>query len=209
MEQICPKCGALSGSKKFFGDFCEDCYLGMLNITFPMRIEIPICRICGKVGVTKWEELNKTALDRIVRKNAKGRYERFHVLPLGGEQYEVVFLISDGPNYFETRRKFSLKMKQSVCDECSRATSGYYEAIVQIRGKNVERCSKKILRELRGRTFVSRYLELGEGVDVYVGSKKAVAEALGALKLKPKISDKLYGVKDGRRVYRRTYCVRV
>jgi NMD protein affecting ribosome stability and mRNA decay len=65
------------------------------------------------------------------------------------------------------------------------------------------------MRELTKRTFVSKYVELPEGVDMYAGSKKAVAEVLGVLDLKPKISDKLYGVKDGRRVYRRTYCMRV
>ena len=56
---------------------------------------------------------------------------------------------------------------------------------------------------------MSKYKELDEGIDIYVGSKKEASAALSILKRRPTISDTLYGVKDGRRVYRRTYCVRV
>jgi len=209
MERICPRCGSSSGTKKFFGDFCEDCYLSKIDLTLPERIEVQFCKICRKVRVAKWEGLNKKVLENIVKKNAKGNYESFHVLSCGDNQYEAVFLVSNGSDYFEVRRKFSLKMNNSTCEECSRETSGYYEAIVQIRGKNTGKWSVRIVRELRRRTFVSKYIQLDEGIDLYVGSKKTVAEVLDFLKLKPKISDQLYGVKDGRRVYRRTYCVRV
>jgi len=209
MERICPRCGSSSSTRKFFGEFCENCYLSRIKLELPQRIDVQLCRICGKVRVAKWEELSKTALESIVKKNAKGSYESFHVLSCGNNQYEAVFLVSNGPNYFEVRRRFLLKMNNSTCDECSRETSGYYEAIVQIRGKNAGKWSERIMRGLRRRTFVSRYMPLDEGIDIYVGSKKAAAEVLGLLKLKPRISEKLYGVKDGRRVYRMTYCVRV
>jgi len=208
MEKICPRCGNSSGTKRFFGDFCEDCYLGNIDLTLPMRIEIPFCKICRKVRAAKWEELNKKVLESIVKKNAKGNYESFHVLSCGGNQYEAVFLVSHGSDYFEVKRKFSLKMNNSTCEECSRETSGYYEAIVQIRGKNIDRWATKILKELRTRTFVSKYMEIDEGIDMYVGSRQAAAQVMGIFKLKPKVSDKLYGVKDGKRVYRRTYCIR-
>ena len=209
MERVCPRCGALSGSKKFFGDFCEDCYLDMINLEFPSRVEVPLCKMCGKVRISKWEELSKTALETIVKKNARGGYDSFHVSSLGGHQYEVTFLVSRGSNYFEVKKKFSLKLGKSICDECSRATSGYYEAIIQVRGKHAQRWAEKIMRELKNRTFVSKYKELDEGIDIYVGSKKEASAALSILKRRPTISDTLYGVKDGRRVYRRTYCVRV
>jgi nonsense-mediated mRNA decay protein 3 len=209
MERVCPRCGALSGTKKFFGDFCEDCYLDTINLKFPARIEIQVCKICGKARLSKWGELNKTNLESIVKKNVEGNYDSFHVSHLAGDQYEVTFLVSRGSNYFEVKRRFLLKRNKSICEDCSRATSGYYEAIIQVRGRNAQRWAGKIMRELRGRTFVSKYLELNEGIDIYVGSKKEAAKALSALERKPTTSDKLYGVKDGRRVYRRTYCVRV
>jgi len=209
MEKICPRCGVLSGRKRFIGDFCEDCYLRRISIAFPAQIELPFCEACGRVKLAKWQKLDKNALEKVVRKNAEGSYDSFHVLPLGGNSYEVVFMISKDSNCFEVTKKFYLKKLKSGCDDCRRATSGYYEAILQIRGKTAERWSKKIMRELQHRTFVSKYAELAEGIDIYVGSKKAVSETLGILKLKPKISDKLYGVKDGKRVYRTTYCVRV
>ena len=209
MERVCPRCGALSGSKKFFGDFCENCYLDTINLKFTVRVEIQTCKMCGKVRVSKWEELNKANIESIVKKNVEGNYDSFQVSHIGGDQYEVTFLVSRGSNYFEVKKRFSLKMNKSLCEDCSRATSGYYEAIIQVRGRNTQRWAEKIMRELKGRTFVSKYLELAEGIDIYVGSKKETANVLCVLKRKPSISDKLYGVKDGRRVYRRTYCVRV
>jgi nonsense-mediated mRNA decay protein 3 len=209
MERVCPKCGARSSSKKFFGDFCEDCFLATIDIELPRRIELPACRACGKVRISKWDVLNKTNLKSIVKRNAKGNYDSFHVYLLGGKNYEVVFLVSNGPNCFEVRKEFSLVMNNSLCEDCSRATSGYYEAIIQVRGNNAKRWAEKIIRELKNRTFVSKYKELDEGIDIYVGSRKEASAALSILKRKPSISDKLYGVKDGRRIYRRTYCIRV
>jgi nonsense-mediated mRNA decay protein 3 len=209
MERVCPRCGARSASKKFFGDFCEDCFLATINLELPESIEVQRCKKCGRVRVPKWDEFNGAALENIIKKNAKGSYDSFHIKSLGRNRYEVVFLVSKGSGYFEVRREFSLKMNNSLCENCSRMTSGYYEAIIQVRGRNAKRWAEKIMRELRSRTFVSKYTELAEGVDMYVGSRKGAAQALAALKRKPTISDKLYGVKDGRRVYRRTYCVRV
>ncbi|QLJ52310.1 MAG: hypothetical protein Sv326_0135 [Candidatus Fermentimicrarchaeum limneticum] len=209
MEKICPRCGVLSGRKRFIGDFCEDCYLEMIGIDLPAQIELPFCEVCDRVKLAKWQKLDKNALEKFVKKNVKGRYDSFHITHLEDNAYEVVFLLSKDSNYLEVRRKFSLKKVKTKCDDCRRATSGYYEAILQIRGKKAERWSQKILKELQHRTFVSKYAELAEGIDMYVGSKKAVSETLGILKLTPKVSDKLYGVKDGKRVYRTTYCVRV
>lgn len=67
MERICPKCGALSSSKKFFGDFCEDCYLGMIHLNFPMSIELRSCHLCGKVRAARWEQLGRDVLESIVK----------------------------------------------------------------------------------------------------------------------------------------------
>jgi len=207
MEKICPKCGALSSSKKFIGEFCEDCYFKTIEIPLPSRIELPVCKFCGKVKLKKWEEMGSEVIGLLVRKYAGKGYDSFHIQKLSDDVYEASFNIKKDSNYFQIKKKFSIQKINSVCEECYKKKSGYYEAIVQIRGKRAGVFSSRILREIRRRTFVSRCVESKEGVDLYVGSKKAVAEALAHLNLKPKISDKLFGVKDGRRIYRRTYCV--
>lgn len=207
MEKICPKCGALSNTKKFFGDFCEDCYLKMIDIPLPPRISLPTCKLCGKVKLKGWERFDEDALIKLVRKNTRTEYEELHVRPLTDQLYEAVFTIKKNSNYFQIRKEFLLQRINSLCDECCKRRSGYYEAIVQIRGENARKQFRKIMREIERRTFVCRWVELDEGFDIYAGSKKAVGEALSSLNLKPKVSDKLFGVKDGRRIYRRTYCV--
>ncbi|MEM3555817.1 MAG: NMD3-related protein [Candidatus Micrarchaeia archaeon] len=207
MEKICPKCGALSSKKKFIGEFCEDCCFKAINIPLPSKVELPFCKFCGKVKVKKWAELSRETLTEIVKRNAGKFCDSFHIQQLREGVYEVTFNIKRNSNYFQIKKQFSIQKINSVCDECYRKKSGYYEAIIQIRGERARNLSNKVIREIEKRTFVSRCVESKEGIDFYVGSKKAAAEALASLNLKPKISDKLFGVKDGRRVYRRTYCV--
>jgi NMD protein affecting ribosome stability and mRNA decay len=98
-----------------------------------------------------------------------------------------------------------------LCTDCSRRSGGYFEAIIQLRG-SAEKTAKArdaLVARIEERSFVSKVEQLREGVDVYAGSRKAALEALREMRLKHGTSAKLFGVKDGRRVYRFTYCVRL
>lgn len=103
-----------------------------------------------------------------------------------------------------------LKRKESLCDACSQKFSGYYEGIIQVRGRYARdpQFVDLLLKKLEKATFVQKVVELKEGIDIYYGDRAITRSILSAMKLKPKVSNKLYGVKDGQRVYRTTFLIR-
>lgn len=98
-----------------------------------------------------------------------------------------------------------------LCVDCSRRSGGYFEAIIQLRGsaENTAKARDELVERMERGSFVSKVEQLREGVDIYAGSRKEALAALREMRLKHTSAAKLFGVKDGRRVYRFTYCVRL
>jgi nonsense-mediated mRNA decay protein 3 len=211
MEKICPTCGVSSGKRKFVGNFCLDCHLKTVRIEIPSRIKIQICKSCGKIKSGKWQEKTDELLGKIIAREAKGKFDAVKVSKIEGNRYLASFLVEIDSTPFEIKREFEIVFDKALCENCSREVSGYYEAIVQLRGdkSRVEKFAGKLERILTKETFISKIIESRNGIDIYAGSKQAVAAALNYLNCKPNISDKLYGVKDGKRIFRRTYCIRL
>jgi NMD protein affecting ribosome stability and mRNA decay len=92
-------------------------------------------------------------------------------------------------------------------------SGGYFEAIVQLRGENRERLRQfgaSLEKRLSEKTFVSKVDEKKEGIDLYIGSSKAVVADFSNRGIKALISRKLFGKdKEGRTTYRTTFLVRL
>jgi NMD protein affecting ribosome stability and mRNA decay len=126
-------------------------------------------------------------------------------------RYRTVFVVRAGGGFVEAVKPFRAKKIDTICVDCSRAASGYFESIVQVRSGDASRAKKlaeKIRRALCKSTFVAKTEESRHGIDLYVGSNKATMLVLDRLGLAPEKSAKLHGLKDGQRIYRTTYCVR-
>ena len=214
MRKICPRCGADDSKKRFIGLFCEDCYAERLDISIERNITISTCRKCGRVHLgNEWVPPTRQNIERILKRSIKGKYEsvRFIVPESGEGDSTAVFLIRAGDGFVEVVRQFTLSRHLTLCEDDSRATSGYYEAIIQVRCHDLSKSAslaEKIKNEISRKSFVTRFEESKYGFDIYVGSNKVAAAALETLGLKAERSAKLHGVKDGQRIYRITYCVR-
>lgn len=213
MLKVCPRCGANSGVKKFIGAFCEDCFAERVQLSLPRSIPISICKTCGRIRTVKWEPLSRHSLEKLARREIKGKYENVRfIFPDSGEgTASAVFLVAAGDSFVEIPRQFELLHKKTQCEDCSRASSGYFEAIIQLRGdeKKVERMCGRLSRSLQRSTFINRIEEQKGGVDLYIGSNKETQELIEELGIDAEKSFTIGGVKDGRRVYRTTYCIRV
>ncbi len=210
MDKVCPACGAKSSEKKFVGDFCTQCYSSRIPLEVPRVISVLQCTACGKIKDGKeWVHGNERNIEKQVLSKVRGKVSnaRVELEPVP----RIVFLVDVGDSFLEVVRKFELRREGSVCTNCSRKTSGYFEAIVQLRGDfdTIGKTLGKLERKLEKSTTISRLEELREGVDLYVVSKKATGEALSELGLHFTTSNKLFGVRDGQRIYRTTFCVRV
>jgi 60S ribosomal export protein NMD3 len=168
----------------------------------------PFLRIHPEVGVRsiRWEERGATATVRSMAGDARVSFR--------GVERHVPLAVD-------------VRLQSRNCLECSRKSGHYYTAVVQLRGPT-ERLSEKprelkarlerrwseILREARPdwRKAISWEEERPEGWNIYFTESLAARSIARFVKqrygIRPVESASLFGRKDGRDVYRVTFCLR-
>jgi nonsense-mediated mRNA decay protein 3 len=198
-----------------------------------------MCPTCGarKVG-RHWEGRGRTSLlgaedlmpflephPEVAIRRVEWTDESVH--PLLRTIEGVVALRFRGTERHELVR-FTVKVVHQTCSDCSRRTGHYYTALIQLRAAEDARREKAVDRRARllrrwdegmkdarseWRQSISWYEERPEGLDFYLTdttAAKALARWIKSrLSATLKESATLYGRKDGRDVYRVTFCVRV
>jgi nonsense-mediated mRNA decay protein 3 len=116
--------------------------------------------------------------------------------------------------------------REESCDRCSRISGGYFEGVVQVRadGRRLTPHERDVAARIAGEveerlqvggsrlSFISRMTE-EEGLDIIVGQntmgEQIAQEITGALGGRYTVHPKLAGEKDGKRLYRITYSIRL
>lgn len=207
MELLCPKCGASNKDVGFSGPFCVKCR--PVEIKCPKRMEFMRCSKCKRVRLKgNWVACSDEKLAQEVISKCKGEF-------LSGTysfmNQEATFFVGDKDHMFPVKRSIKANVIKNICPDCVRKSGGYFEAIIQLRGKGAKiskhgRLFKKMLFK---KTFVTKEEQVKEGLDLYIGSSRAVVEMLAELGIRARISRKLAGEKAGKRLYRTTFLVRV
>lgn len=235
--QFCPKCG--KDTDVLFENVCRECFLKTHKlIDCPLVIHIKTCPTCGSFfRKGKWAFSNnetKNVLDSVrdeISIDKKAKNVEIFLTPnkLDKSIYRVGIGVTAEINGIAITEETELEVRvgKEACDACSRIAGGYFEGIVQVRAENrlptkeeLTR-SENIARKLAGRyqdkgdrlSFISRTVELDEGIDIYVSSTKlgkqvcnAVIEVFGG---KFSESPSLIGQKDGVEIYRVTFSLRL
>ena len=203
---ICPKCGRKSDEIEFIDAFCTNCY--PVSIKLPDPLFFDQCKRCSRVRFgNEWRETNTTELGRIVTGKCKGDFSKVHY---DFEKEILTFSIIRLGKQLIITRSFPVTIKIQMCPQCSRISGGYYEGIMQLRGteRTVKKYAHMIEKRLRETSFISRVEEYRKGIDIYFGSTRAAIEVLGGLHVTYQITKKLFGMQEGKRVYRSTIVVR-
>jgi len=213
---FCVECGR--ETEKLYDGMCIDCYIKKHNFFSIPVIDIAICKECGAYRIGgKWyrKDIEERLMEYIEGKIEK---EIDCDAEINIEKGEIICRGEFGG--VEIKRRLPLKMRERhiLCDRCSLKKGGYFEAVLQVRKKNL----KKEMQEIEGiinrkidemNTFISKRENRREGIDYYIGSKKAAAAAAKEIKesfnAEMKKSSSLIGMKDGKELYRDTYMVRL
>jgi nonsense-mediated mRNA decay protein 3 len=201
---ICPKCGRKSEDVEFIEAFCVDCYPA--NIKVPRKVEIVQCRKCEKIRVKgEWVPYSEKRVAEHVASKCKGEFDSAECSPGEGK---ITFTI-EGKKKVE--RSIDVELVPTMCTYCSRISGGYYQGLIQLRGnpKRIAKYAKLFVEKLEKRTFITKAEDKHEGVDIYVGSSKAVVEMLTELRMKSLMTRKLVGVQQGKKLYRVTFLLRL
>ncbi len=208
MERICPTCGASSLKEKFAGEHCLECALGKDRLKWPSQIEIAYCQKCTRIWhKSVWKPSSPSLLAAIIeRAFTKAKLDGHYNVEAG--RWEGV--VEREGQRVDVEQPVEIKWRKEVCPDCNRASSGYFEAIIQLRGKKekVEKFAKRLEKRLRQITFLPKFEEMHGGLDIYIGVKKDVPSLLDEEGLKFVRTEKLSGEKNGKRLYRSTFLIR-
>lgn len=205
MALICPKCGRSSDEIAFIEAFCVDDY--PIKLRLPEKVELERCTRCERIRLKgEWTRFSERKISDLVLGRCRGDFDD---ASYDMEQQKASFRISQTSAVVE--RSIPLEFRKTICEDCSRMSGGYYEGIIQLRGDRMKmaKYASMFIDKLGKSTFIAKTEEKEEGIDLYVGSSKAVVAMMSELKLKTLITKKLVGREQGKRLYRTTFLIRL
>ena len=223
--KFCPKCG--TQTDELFDSLCEDCFKREIKLIKPTGISVNICRTCGCYFKGNERTSIEAVVEAAIRKEIWKKYgcdseveikeiktgdTRAHVVLIAKAELRGLQLTENG--------ELEVVLKRESCERCNRIAGGYYAGIVQIRADDriptddeLAIAEKVAHSSLIEPDFISKEVLLKEGLDIYVSSMEcgrmisnAIVRRFGGSYSK---SQKLYGRKDGRSVYRISFSVRM
>lgn len=203
-ELVCPKCGRKSGDIEFIEAFCADCYPAKIKL--PKKLEIEQCKACEKVRIRgEWMPYSKKAVAEHVAGKCRGEFDS---VEYDMDEANLIFTVKGKKKVVLAA---NVEIKTVMCAYCSRMSGGYYEGLIQLRGnpKKINKYADIFFKKLSKKTFIAKEEEKHGGLDIYVGSSKAVVNLLPELKVDALITKKLVGRREGKRLYRTTFLLRL
>jgi NMD protein affecting ribosome stability and mRNA decay len=214
MIRYCPTCSRSNKEARFIGEFCEPCIIEKISKDFPTYTRVEYCKRCERIklpiGYVKNDAENMGVLLAKLLCNSKCKI-KIKSYDEKSAMVEVTYPVGDY-DHVNFDKQITIKMMHMICQECYRKSSGYYEAIIQLRGprQKVEPMLKKVTKYLTERgAFIAKTEEVETGIDIYVSDKLLAKSFFAYSKLVPKASYTLYSIRKGKEIYRHTYLLRL
>ncbi len=212
MLKYCPTCNRSSNDAHFIGEFCETCIKNKLSKELPIKVSVEVCKSCGRIRTRDgYAPPNKESIQDAISLGIHRKW-KISVKDFDWRNALLIFKEEYGNENVKMEKRIAVKTKKTMCTDCYRRTSGYYEAILQIRGpdKKVEEIVSRLMNFISDRgAFSSRVDELENGYNIYISDKKVANAFFEYYELKPGRSYSLYGMKRGKELYRNIYILRL
>jgi nonsense-mediated mRNA decay protein 3 len=202
---FCPECG--STDKKMIDNLCIDCFLKDFHMmTIPDTIEVEICSHCnGKLEEGKWKDIEipqEEIIYRALENNIKiddlveDEEIELEIIQMRGTIAEcyVEIIGKVYGNALQENHDVNVRLNKTVCPNCSKRNSGYYEAVIQFRADEREIAPEEFkiadeivlnaLNKLFEKDKLAYLVQIAkpkEGHDYYIGSYKSSKKVVKAL----------------------------
>ncbi len=185
-----------SEEEELYDGLCRKCYLEEFEVAdLPDHASFSVCSHCGALlKHDKWvqsgyydDEIITDAITDDININEKLQDPEFYVEIVNNRNtiYECILHVS-GVIIGETIEKeypIEVKVERSVCPDCSKFYSGYYEAVIQLRADDRKLTSEEIaeadefisneiqrMSKTNKLAYVTKRIVLKEGIDYQIGS---------------------------------------
>ena len=186
-EIMCYQCGKHEASIQ---GLCESCFLDQQPPLKFGDLKIRRCRECGSLFFESWQD---RTVEDILRSYTKLQDADYHIKR---EEWGISVTVVARQNFYAAQThpliqetRFRVYIKGSLCENCSKMLSGYFQAILQVRRENHvlneeerELFMRLVTQSLREEDFISRIKELKEGTDYYFSSIKSARRTAETLK---------------------------
>lgn len=242
-NKFCPECGR--ETDELVNSLCRNCHFkGKQFIQVPEKLEGQVCRNCSKIyRKGSWQPLKEKQEEAVYEAAYRSVEKELKINPLDEYRVEIqpgimkkssetVFLVpmevqltgKDRGMEYQESQQVEVRVILSLCPYCTRESSRYFEAILQVRGEEkldddflgeIDNYVRELLDSMKDEknAFISDFKLLKGGLDYYMGSNRIAAKISiqlinrygGAMGESPK----LVGRKEGRDMYRVSYSVRI
>ncbi|MEM2174957.1 MAG: NMD3-related protein, partial [Candidatus Micrarchaeia archaeon] len=169
----------------------------------PNEIIIYVCKNCGSIKIRNW--VKKEEREKL-EEELKEKFSKFGCYKVKIENSILKVYIFDKIKF---EKDVLINKKFTYCKDCSKIINKAYEGIIQIRekelSKKVEKVKKLFLENLRSIIEIEK---VKNGYDIYFASTKEIFDVLKKFSLSAKVTKKLYGMKNGKRIYRTTFLIK-
>ena len=211
---FCVKCGkeAIKGEV-----LCEEHYLEKNKLFKIKDFELEICSNCNQAKTKEgWkrkseEEFVKNKVRENITTDYNASFDIF--LKKKGKDYSVKVKgegkIPPGEMRKKEEKNINVKVKRHLCPLCQKRRGGYYEAVIQARGKSKEEIMNDLDNFLKAGD-VTKIVPVTGGYDIFIMKKAKAKRIAKQLKDKYKVKEsfKLAGVKKDKKLYRNYYSVK-
>ena len=205
-KAFCTQCGKID--EKLYHGLCSTCFIEKTSlIRIPDHLELKICTHCGSVHKkTKWLDSNLSLENQMVEiivehvefdESVSQEEISLELINERGSTFNYLVTVRGKVLGEDIIQEFpsNVKVNRSVCPECSKYASGYYEAVIQLRADernpspdeietadNILQNRLKRLSKDNRMAYISQRALIKEGADYYVGSYKTARKLTNALK---------------------------
>lgn len=203
---FCPQCG--SSDKEMWEGLCIDCFLKDFNlISIDENIEVTLCAHCAsnlkegkwrEMGIPEEEAIYRALEDHIIINEISEDVEiDLEILQMKGSTAQCL-IKADGNALGKTIHQeyySSVKLKKTVCPNCSKFIAGYYEAVIQLRATKRDLTALEIqaadeaindalerMWKKNRLAYLAQRAEMKEGIDYYIGSYKSAKKVILSLR---------------------------
>ena len=203
---FCPECG--NTEEPLINGICKSCFLKTYQmIKIPKNSTIHICKHCNsKLFKGQWideyipkDEIIYRTLEEEIQldENIEQPIIDLEIKQMRGTIAECEIQSNGnilGTNIHE-KHTTNIKIEHTVCPNCSKKESGYYEAVIQIRSdkrdlkteeiKKIETNIQKTIEKQSQKdklAYIPQILKPKEGIDYYIGSLKTARKIVNNLK---------------------------
>ncbi|WGI17771.1 NMD3-related protein [Methanonatronarchaeum sp. AMET-Sl] len=233
---FCPSCGKeISGENRL----CRECFLKNVDVVkLPDFVDVDVCVKCGahregdtwidheenqKLISAEMAVMSELHVHRLVEDLDIAIALDIDSDPIQGE-VTVTGTIENKP--IQTTLPTTVRIRDTSCERCNKASAGYFESVVQVRRPGMELSNQEIniihksALKLAEReridermSYISDVAETDGGFDIYTGTKqlglkisKLIKKRYGGTYTQ---SGTLIGEKDGQKVYRTAYSLKL